>query len=305
MSQEETIAACERIFARNLGGHRADDQRPPPARLGLAQLPPRAVRDAGRHEQHRADGRRRGDRAFLDRLRHQARAGKRHRARRLPAHRADPAGRLPALRGRAPHRGAAAAERGAQLDRMVRGGRALSPSRPGAVQLFAADPLAAHQPREPAPARQGLARRRGDVVRAAGDGRASPTLARRRCSRRSACATCDLKNRIVVSPMAQYRAVDGTPTDWHLVHYAERAKGGAGLVYHRDDLRLAGGPHHARLHRPLRARARGGLEAHRRFRPRRDRRQDRASSSAIPGPRARPSSAGRRWTRRSRTATGR
>lgn len=41
----------------------------------------------------------------------------------------------------------------------------------------------------------------------------------------------DLKNRIVVSPMAQYRAVDGCPTDWHLVHYGERAKGGAGLVY--------------------------------------------------------------------------
>jgi anthraniloyl-CoA monooxygenase len=39
-----------------------------------------------------------------------------------------------------------------------------------------------------------------------------------------------LKNRIVVSPMDQYRAVHGTPTDWHLVHYAERAKGGAGLV---------------------------------------------------------------------------
>src|SRR6185436_7494923 len=39
-----------------------------------------------------------------------------------------------------------------------------------------------------------------------------------------------LKNRIVVSPMAQYRAVDGMPTDWHLVHYAERAKGGAALV---------------------------------------------------------------------------
>jgi len=39
-----------------------------------------------------------------------------------------------------------------------------------------------------------------------------------------------LKNRIVVSPMAQYRAVDGTPTDWHFVHYCERAKGGAGLV---------------------------------------------------------------------------
>lgn len=39
-----------------------------------------------------------------------------------------------------------------------------------------------------------------------------------------------VKNRIVVSPMAQYRAVNGCPTDWHLVHYGERAKGGAGLV---------------------------------------------------------------------------
>ncbi|WP_375551909.1 bifunctional salicylyl-CoA 5-hydroxylase/oxidoreductase [Rhodophyticola porphyridii] len=40
-----------------------------------------------------------------------------------------------------------------------------------------------------------------------------------------------LDNRIVVSPMAQYKAVEGCPTDWHLVHYGERAKGGAGLVY--------------------------------------------------------------------------
>jgi anthraniloyl-CoA monooxygenase len=39
-----------------------------------------------------------------------------------------------------------------------------------------------------------------------------------------------VENRVVVSPMAQYRAIDGTPTDWHLVHLAERAKGGAGLV---------------------------------------------------------------------------
>ena len=39
-----------------------------------------------------------------------------------------------------------------------------------------------------------------------------------------------LENRIVVSPMAQYKAVDGVPGDWHFVHYAERAKGGAGLV---------------------------------------------------------------------------
>lgn len=40
-----------------------------------------------------------------------------------------------------------------------------------------------------------------------------------------------LANRVVVSPMAQYKAVDGCPTDWHFAHYAERAKGGAGLVY--------------------------------------------------------------------------
>ncbi|MCC6008184.1 MAG: bifunctional salicylyl-CoA 5-hydroxylase/oxidoreductase [Rhodobacteraceae bacterium] len=41
----------------------------------------------------------------------------------------------------------------------------------------------------------------------------------------------ELKNRVVVSPMAQYKAVDGCPTDWHLVHLGERAKGGAGLVF--------------------------------------------------------------------------
>ncbi len=41
----------------------------------------------------------------------------------------------------------------------------------------------------------------------------------------------ELVNRVVVSPMAQYKAVDGCPTDWHFAHYAERAKGGAGLVY--------------------------------------------------------------------------
>ena len=28
-----------------------------------------------------------------------------------------------------------------------------------------------------------------------------------------------LKNRLVVSPMAQYKAVDGLPTDGHMVHY--------------------------------------------------------------------------------------
>ena len=40
----------------------------------------------------------------------------------------------------------------------------------------------------------------------------------------------ELKNRIVVSPMCQYSAEDGTPNDWHLVHLGSRAIGGAGLV---------------------------------------------------------------------------
>ncbi|WP_187970744.1 bifunctional salicylyl-CoA 5-hydroxylase/oxidoreductase [Aquibium microcysteis] len=40
----------------------------------------------------------------------------------------------------------------------------------------------------------------------------------------------ELANRVVVSPMAQYKAIDGCPTDWHFAHYAERAKGGAAMV---------------------------------------------------------------------------
>jgi anthraniloyl-CoA monooxygenase len=40
-----------------------------------------------------------------------------------------------------------------------------------------------------------------------------------------------LANRVVVSPMDQYSAVDGMPTDWHLVHLGSRATGGAGLVF--------------------------------------------------------------------------
>ncbi|WP_424211307.1 bifunctional salicylyl-CoA 5-hydroxylase/oxidoreductase [Streptomyces sp. BI20] len=39
-----------------------------------------------------------------------------------------------------------------------------------------------------------------------------------------------LRNRIVVSPMDTYRAVDGIPGDFHLVHLGARALGGPGLV---------------------------------------------------------------------------
>ncbi len=41
----------------------------------------------------------------------------------------------------------------------------------------------------------------------------------------------ELKNRIMVSPMATYSAVDGFVTDWHVAHVGKLAAGGAGLVF--------------------------------------------------------------------------
>jgi 2,4-dienoyl-CoA reductase-like NADH-dependent reductase (Old Yellow Enzyme family) len=40
-----------------------------------------------------------------------------------------------------------------------------------------------------------------------------------------------LANRIVVSPMCQYSSFDGLANDWHFVHLASRAIGGAGLIF--------------------------------------------------------------------------
>lgn len=39
-----------------------------------------------------------------------------------------------------------------------------------------------------------------------------------------------LENRIVIAPMCQYSASDGTPGDWHLVHLGQLAESGAGLL---------------------------------------------------------------------------
>ena len=41
----------------------------------------------------------------------------------------------------------------------------------------------------------------------------------------------ELANRVVVSPMAMYSCVDGMPNDFYLVHLGARAQGGAGLVF--------------------------------------------------------------------------
>jgi anthraniloyl-CoA monooxygenase len=40
-----------------------------------------------------------------------------------------------------------------------------------------------------------------------------------------------LKNRVMVSPMATYSATDGVPGDFHLMHYGARAVGGAAIVF--------------------------------------------------------------------------
>jgi anthraniloyl-CoA monooxygenase len=40
-----------------------------------------------------------------------------------------------------------------------------------------------------------------------------------------------VENRVVVSPMCQYSAIDGLINDWHTMHYGARAVGGAGLVF--------------------------------------------------------------------------
>src|ERR1700757_3601499 len=39
-----------------------------------------------------------------------------------------------------------------------------------------------------------------------------------------------LRNRVVVPPMHQYSALNGFPTDWHMVNAGKFAAGGAGLV---------------------------------------------------------------------------
>lgn len=40
----------------------------------------------------------------------------------------------------------------------------------------------------------------------------------------------EVRNRLWVSPMCQYSAVDGVPQEWHHTHLAQFASGGAGLI---------------------------------------------------------------------------
>ena len=107
-----------------------------------------------------------------------------------------------------------------------------------------------------------------------------------------------LTNRIVVSPMAMYSALDGVPDDFHLVHLGARALGGAGLVFAEmtcvsPDARIT--PGCLGLWNDEQA---DGVEAHRRFRPRRHAAPRSACSSAMPAARARPALPGKESTSR-------
>ena len=109
----------------------------------------------------------------------------------------------------------------------------------------------------------------------------------------------ELRNRVVVSPMDMYSAVDGMPNDFHLVHLGARALGGAGLVFTEmtcvtRDGRIS--PGCTGMYLPRARARRGGASS---ISCTLIRRQRSACSSATPDRKARPNSCGRGWTSRS------
>ena len=195
-----------------------------------------STRNGERARAGRADGRRGPHRALLDRLGHQARAGGRDRAARrsIGQHAGRPARRAASttrtLRSVEVLRIQNAARNSTEWFENV--DRYVAPAA-RAVRLFAADAQPAHQPREPAPARQGL--RRGL--------RGLDRRARRRCRRAHArdAGAADVHAvhaarrdaRRTASSSRRWRSTRRRRRagDYHLVHLGARAMGGAGLVF--------------------------------------------------------------------------
>ena len=114
-----------------------------------------------------------------------------------------------------------------------------------------------------------------------------------------------LKNRVVVSPMAQYSCVDGMPADYHLVHLGARAHGRRRHGRRRDDLPDARRAHHARAARACgTTRSATAGSASSTSCTRTPTRRSRCSS-ATPAPRARRACRGKARTSRCPRATGR
>ena len=200
---------------RQPAGPPADDQRAPPARLGLAQLPARDLRAVvalQRPQPRGADGRRGAHRALLDRLGHQARDRGRDRAD-APVQRARATRRERHRRAcwratrRAPRRRAAAAERRLERDGVVRGRAAsatATSSSPSSSRTRCSRAASASPTRTCA-----CATRPGSRATSAGSpsARGAAPAGERRPPPMFTPFTLrgvTLKNRVVVSPMAQY-----------------------------------------------------------------------------------------------------
>jgi anthraniloyl-CoA monooxygenase len=183
-----------------------------------------------------ADGRRGAHRAFLDRLGHQARAGRRDRTG-LAHRRAAAATWTPRWNATRP----CAASRCCGIQNAARNSTEWFEN---VAALHGDLPSPSSLPTRCSPAASASATRTCASATASYLWRATKTGSRkagrpcqrplhgsrcRRCSRLHA-ARLTLKNRVVVSPMAQYSAVDGLPADYHLVHLGARAMGGAALV---------------------------------------------------------------------------
>ena len=179
------------------------------------------------------------------------------------------------LRGGAAAGGREPAARGAGEPRVVRDTERYMAPRAAPVRVQPAHAQPARHAREPEGARSPVRRDGRSVVRrAAPRGRAASPLSTAPAPPPPPMFTpfrlrdLVLANRVVVSPMCQYSAEDGTPNDWHLVHLGSARDGRRGPGDRRDDRRQPRGAHQPGLHRHVQARARRRVEAHRRLRPR-------------------------------------
>ena len=228
MSKEETVATCERIFAKHLDGHALMSNAAHLRGSAVWMQFPRVICETLVPQQCGADGRRGGHRAFLHRLRLAPGLRFGNRPCRLSAFGANAgtglssairkSGAWKCLRMQSAARNSL--EWFEQVERYLD-----MPSEQFAYSLLTRSQRISHENlrlRDPKWLRgveDWFQRQSGGT-----EGRA-PMFAPFKLR------DMTLANRVVVSPMAQYKAVDGCPTDWHFVHYAERAKGGAGLVY--------------------------------------------------------------------------
>ncbi len=280
--QDQSIAFCEELFAAQPARREADDQRASPARFGVAQFPAhhvRAVVALQRSQPRGADGRCGAHRALRDRLGHQARARRRDRAdvavQAARRHRRSHSRGARALPGGARGRRGAPAERGVERDGVVRGVRRalLRPARARAVHVLDADAQPAHQPREPAPARQGLARRLRTLVRRqSGRAHRAGRAADVHALHRALCHAEEPGGRLADGAvLLRRRRARRVPSRAPGLARARRRRHGGG----RDDLSLPRRAHHAGLSGPVERGPGPRLEAHRRLRAPRVRRQDR------------------------------